>query len=114
MELLHVGPLPGAALEAAADFHTRLLPAVESTLGAGADPLTLVFLPAGYEHKAWRLAVVQGLARRYAPSRVNALESDQDTAIAAASRWLAGADAVTGQLLALDGNGAGSMLYSLE
>ncbi len=115
MELLHLGPLSQDALEAAADFHARLLPSVEMTLLGGADPLTLVFLPAdregGNDHRAWRLAVVQGLARRFAPSRINAVESDEAEAIAAASRWLEGAGGVTGQLLPLDGTGAGGVLY---
>jgi hypothetical protein len=115
-ELLHIGPLSDDALDAAADFHARLLPGIEATLGGGADPLTLVFLPAGYEHRAWRLAAVQGLARRFAPSRINALASGDGAAINAAARWLQGAGGVTGQLLALDGTGAdgtgaGPMLY---
>jgi len=110
-ELLHVGPLSDDALEAAADFHARLLTAVELTLTSGADPLTLIFLPASHEHRAWRLALVQGLARRFAPLRVNAVASDDAAAIGAAARWLESAGGVTGQLLALDGTGAGPMLY---
>lgn len=110
-ELLRIGPLSDDPLEAAADFHARLLPAVEATLGAGADPLLLVFLPAGHEHKAWRTAAVQGLARRFAPSRVNALESDESAAIDATACWLDGAAGVTGQLLPLDGIGAGPVVY---
>lgn len=106
-ELLHLGPLSDDALEAASDFHARLLPAIEATLMGGANPLTLVFLPAGPEHRGWRLAAVQGLARRFAPSRVNAVESDERTAIAAALAWLDDAGGVTGQLLPLNGNGAG-------
>jgi hypothetical protein len=111
MELLHLGPLSDDALEAAADFHARLLPSLEATMLAGADPLTLVFLPAGPEHRAWRLAVVQGLARRFAPSRINAVESDDEASTAACARWLDGAGGVTGQLLPLDGTGAGGVLY---
>ncbi|MCJ2178544.1 Rossmann fold domain-containing protein [Novosphingobium album (ex Hu et al. 2023)] len=111
MELLYAGPLADDPLDAAADFHARVLPGVEATLNAGANPLTLVFLPASYEHHAWRLAVVQGLARRFAPSRINAIETGEAAAADAASRWLDGASGVTGQLLPLDGNGAGSVLY---
>lgn len=111
MELLYAGPLADDPLDAAADFHARLLPGVEATLSAGADPLTLVFLPASHGHRAWRLAVVQGLARRFAPSRVNALECESEAAADAAARWLAGAPGVTGQLLPLDGNGAGPVVY---
>lgn len=117
-ELLHLGPLSDDALEAATDFHARLLPGIEATLSGGADPLTLVFLPAPcdlrHEHRAWRLAAVQGLARRFAPSRVNAVESDEGEAVIAAQRWLDGAGGVTGQLLPLDGNGAGGVLYPAE
>ncbi|GGB92294.1 hypothetical protein GCM10011494_08330 [Novosphingobium endophyticum] len=110
MELLRVGPLPEEPLAAAADFHSRILPGVEATLGGGADPLTLVFLPGDHEHRGWRLAAVQSLARAYAPSRVNAVESDDEAAIAAAGRWLAAAEGVTGQFLPLDGTGAGAVL----
>lgn len=110
MDLLHLGPLADDPLQAAADFHARLLPGIEATLGGGADPLTLVFLPAGHDHRGWRLAAVQGLARRFAPARVNAVESRDQAATAAAALWLAGAGGVTGQLLPLDSTGAGSML----
>lgn len=117
-EILHLGPLSDDALGAAADCHARLLPGIEATLAGGADPLTLVFLPLSseraHEHRAWRLALVQGLARRFAPSRVNAVESDDPQAVAAAADWLASAGAVTGQLLPLDGNGAGAVLYQAE
>ncbi|EIZ78835.1 hypothetical protein WSK_2378 [Novosphingobium sp. Rr 2-17] len=105
-DVLHLGPLAADPLEAAADLHARLLPAIEATLTGGADPLTLVFLPAPREHRAWRLALVQGLARRFAPSRVNAVEGDQPEAVAAAIEWLAGAQAMTGQLLPLEAVGA--------
>jgi len=54
---------------------------------------------------------VQGLARRFAPSRINAVESDNEAATAACARWLDGAGGVTGQLLPLDGTGAGGVLY---
>ena len=113
-ELLHIGPLADDPLDAAADFHARLLPGIEASLSGGADPLTLVFLPAGHEHRGWRLAAVQGLARRFAPSRVNALESDMPAATAAAADWLAAAPGVTGHVLPLDGTGAGKVLYSQE
>jgi len=110
MELLRVGPLPEEPLAAAADFHARVLPGIEATLGAGADPLTLVFLPGSHRHRAWRLAAIQSLARAFAPSRVNGVESDDEAAIAVACDWLAGAGAVTGQFLPLDGTGADPML----
>lgn len=109
-ELLYTGPLADDPLDAASDFHARVLPGVERALGGGADPLTLVFEPAGAEHRAWRLAVVQGLARRFAPSRVNALETDSAQALAATQAWLQDVPVITGQLFALDGNGAMSMV----
>lgn len=110
MDLLRVGPLPEEPLAAAADFHTRILPAAEAALRGGAGALTLVFLPGDHRHRGWRLAAIQSLARAYAPSRVNALESDDEAAIAAACQWLGGAGAITGQLLPLDGTGAGPVL----
>lgn len=109
-ETLHVGPLPEEPLAAAADFHARILPGVDATLRGGADPLTLIFLPGDHRHREWRLAAVQSLARAFAPSRVNAVESDDEAAIAAACEWLSGAEGITGQLLPLDGTGAGRVL----
>jgi hypothetical protein len=55
--------------------------------------------------------VVQELAREYAPARVNAIESGEEQAIAAAAAYLSEAKGVTGQLLALDGKGAAPVLY---
>ncbi len=109
-DLLYVGPLSADPLEASVDFHARILPGIEFALGGGANPLTLVFEPASAQHRAWRLATVQGLARRYAPSRVNAVETDSAEALAATRDWLDGLGAITGQLFALDGNGAMSMV----
>ncbi|WP_239000608.1 Rossmann fold domain-containing protein [Novosphingobium pentaromativorans] len=108
--MLRVGPLPEEPLAAAADFHARLLPGIEAALRGGADPLTIVFLPAGHAHRGWRLAAIQSLARTFAPSRVNAVESDGEAEIAAALDWLGDAAGVTGQILTLDGTGAGPVL----
>lgn len=104
--MLRVGPLPEEPLAAAADFHALVLPGIEATLRGGSDPLTLVFLPADHRHRGWRLAAIQSLARAFAPSRVNGIESDDEAAIAVTGEWLAGAEGVTGQLLPLDGTGA--------
>jgi len=98
------------ALEAAARFHAGVLPEILAALARAPGHLTLVFAPADHTHGGWRLAAVQNLAREHAPMRVNALVSDDETAIAAAERYLAGAGGVTGQLLPLDGNGAGEVL----
>jgi len=109
--LFRVGALPERAVEASAEFHRRVLPLVQAELDKRPDHLVLVFAPADHTHHGWRLAVVQGLAREHAPLRVNALSADDEAAIAAAQRYLDGAGGVTGQLLPLDGNGAGEVLF---
>ena len=113
MELLRVGALPGDALAAAAEFHEKVLPEVLALLNppaSGMDCVTLVFSPADYTHRGWRLAAVQGLAREYAPRRVNAVASDEEVAIAAACAYLERAEGVTGQYLRLDSAGAGEVV----
>lgn len=105
--ILRVAALPEDALDAAARFHAEILPQARRSLESGPDHLTLVFAPAGHAHRGWRLAAVRELARQAAPRRVNALESVDEAAIAAAARYLELAPGVTGQLLPLDGNGAG-------
>ncbi|TCM17293.1 hypothetical protein EDF56_106410 [Novosphingobium sp. PhB165] len=107
--ILRVGPLAENPLDAAAQFHADVLPRARAMLAAG-SALTLVFAPADHTHRGWRLAAVQGLSRDHAPLRVNALESDEDVAIAAAAAYLSAAEGITGQLLQLDGTGAGAML----
>ena len=111
MALVRVEGLPEEPLAAAARFHADVLPLIRAELEAGADHVTLVFAAAGHAHRGWRLAAVQELAREYAPARVNGIESFEQAAIAAAQAFLSGANGVTGQLLALDGKGAGPVLY---
>lgn len=110
MALARVAQLPGEPLAAAAEFHARVLPGIRGELNDAPDHLTLVFAPADHSHRGWRLAAVQELAREYAPTRVNGIESDDDAAIAAGAAYLSGANGLTGQLLALDGKGAGPVL----
>jgi len=118
MARFDVGPLPGEALAAAADFHARVLVDVRAALAETRDHLTLVFPSADHTHRAWRLAAVQGLAREHAPLRVNAIEAGgeaggeagDEAGIAAALAWLGTAPGVTGQLLPLDATGAGGAL----
>lgn len=110
MGLLRVGALPDDALVAAAEFHERILSQVRAADG---EDLVLVFEPANHEHRGWRLAVVQQLARDQAPRRVNAIESDDQAATAAAVEYLENAPGLTGQLLRLDRNGAGALLSSM-
>ena len=115
--LLRVGPLPVASLAASAEFTTRVLPKVLAALATPlpslkAEGLLLVFSPAQPRHRAWRLAVIQELARVYAPLRINAVESDDEAAITAAAAYLDTAAAITGQYLPLDGKGAGHVVTS--
>jgi len=65
------------------------------------EDLVLVFPPAPYDHRGWRLAAVQDLARALAPRRVNGVAGDDERAIEQAVAWLAEAPGVTGQLLAV-------------
>lgn len=110
MTVLRVGSLAPAPLAAAAQFHAEVLPRALQALEQG-DDLVLVFAPADHTHTAWRRAAVQELARAHTPVRVNALAGDSEAAISAATNYLACAPGVTGQLLPLDGTGAGAMLY---
>jgi hypothetical protein len=112
MATLVVGLLPQNALDAAAVFHADALPRARAALVAPGDDLALVFGPASPEHRGWRLAAVQQLARDHAPRRVNAIEGDGEQAIAAALAFLEQAPGLTGQLLKLDGNGADALLSS--
>ena len=100
--------LPHGPAAAAAHFYARELPAVEAALD---EDLVLIFPPAGYEHRGWRLAAVQDLARARAPLRVNAVAGEDVSAIAAAVAYLDLAQGVTGQYLPLDGQGAGVCLH---
>jgi hypothetical protein len=101
--------LPTAPLDAAADFYTTELPEIRDDADILAEhDLVLVFAPAGHEHRSWRLAAVQELAREFAPRRVNAVVGDDEDAIMAAMRFLDAAPGITGQLLAVDAVGAGN------
>ena len=110
MALFRVGKLPDAATAASAAFHAEVLPEIARVLAGIPDHLVIVFPPADHAHRAWRLAVVQSLAREKVPLRINAVESDDDAAIAAAHSYLARAEGLTGQLLPLDGHGAGAVV----
>lgn len=110
MALFYVEPLPDDALSAAAMFHGLALPKIIAELATTREPLTLVFDPADHTHRGWRRAAVATLARKRAPRRVNAVESLDEAAVEAASRYLDEADGVTGQLFMLDGAGAGEVI----
>lgn len=105
--VLRVAELPERPLDAAAAFHAGQLSGARAIL-AEADALVLVFRPATYEHRSWRLALVQELAREAAPKRVNGIVGDDEAAIAETRAYLDRAPGVTGQLLAVDGNSGGN------
>lgn len=102
--VVRIGSLPDGALEAAREFHATVLPQAMAQMGPrpGSD-LVLVFPAAPYDHRAWRAAAVQDLARVAAPVRVNALSGGDEEGVAEALAYLAAAPGVTGQLLAVDG-----------
>jgi len=104
MAVFRVGPLPEGAVEAASRFHADLLPQALALLPDPPHPgeaLTLVFPSAPHDHRAWRLAVLEDLARAAAPVRVNGVVGDDEAAIAEALAFLEAAPGVTGQLLAV-------------
>lgn len=107
MALYRVGNLPQQATSAAAIFHAEKLPDVLAAIAGKPDHLALLFEPADHSHRGWRLAMIQNLAREYPPVRVNGLEGDDEAAIAATLAYLAQAPGVTGQMLPIDGKGAG-------
>ncbi|MGZ3173573.1 MAG: Rossmann fold domain-containing protein [Croceibacterium sp.] len=96
--VLQVAGLPENALDAAAVFHAEWLPRAR----AGKEDLVLVFPSATYNHRGWRLAAIQDLAREASPRRINAVAGDDAGAIAKTVAWLAQAPGITGQLLAVD------------
>jgi hypothetical protein len=96
--VLRIEGLPESALDAAAAFHTEWLPRARAD-----GDLVLVFPAAPYDHRGWRLAAVQDLAREAAPKRVNAVAGEDEQAIAETLAWLSAAPGITGQLLAVDG-----------
>ena len=86
--VLRIEGLPRGALDAAAEFHSRHLHQARAAL-ADCDALALVFAPAAYNHRGWRLAAVQDLAREATPKRVNAVAGDNAGAIGETLAWLA-------------------------
>ena len=96
--VLRIEGLPDGALDAAARFHAEWLGRARDALGSD-DALVLIFSPAAYDHRAWRLAAIQGLAREVAPKRTNGVVGDDRSATDETVNWLAGAPGITGQLL---------------
>ena len=100
--VLRAEGLPSEPLDAAVAFYRGCLPLARAAIADGQD-LALIFAPARPEHRAWRLAAVQELAREAVPFRVNALVGTDEHALHAMLDWLAQAEAITGQLLTVDG-----------
>jgi len=96
--VLRIEGLPESALDAAAHFHSEWLPKARDELRA-AESLALIFSVATHEHRGWRLAVVQELAREAAPKRVNGVVGDDLPATGQTTGWLVDAPGITGQLL---------------
>lgn len=105
MAVLTVAGLEGGPLDAAADFHARIVPQARALLANGSRSLCLVLSPAGPEHAGWRLAAIQSLAREAAPARVNAVIGADPAGVEQTAAWLAAAEAITGECLTLDGAG---------
>ena len=108
--LYEIETLPDSALDAAKLFHATHLDGIENTVNLSGGSFIVAFPPADHSHRAWRLAAIQELARRFAPIRVNGIESDHCPAKLAARDYIENAPGLTGQLLKLDGNGAGALL----
>lgn len=109
--VFQLAELPEAPLDAAAYFFAEHMAFIRELLAGEADipgfsgdldALALVFPAEGKDHRGWRLAVVQELAREAAPLRVNGVEGDDPEPIDAVTDWLAQAPGITGQLLAAD------------
>jgi len=101
-QIIPIIDLPADPLGAAVKFYSLELPRIRQNLHAvmTAD-VVLVFRPAGHEHHAWRLAAVQGLAREFAPVRVNGVAGDDEIAVNDAGLFLNAAPGITGQFLAV-------------
>lgn len=99
--------LPESALEATEVFHSAWRERFETLLGK-ADDLAVILPGAPHDHLDWRKAAARDLARAHAPKRVNIVVGDDRSAIAAALAYLAAAPGVTGQVLPVDGAGAGN------
>ena len=93
------GSPPGAASTATPHHHaaSRRGPPPRAR-----EDLVIILRPAPYDHRAWRLAAIQDLARAAAPTRVNGVVGHDEGAIAETLVWLEAAPGVTGQLLAVE------------
>jgi len=101
--------LPDDPLDAAQDFYKSTLPTIRDILAEGLpdapwkledlDLIIIRFPHADHAHLAWRIAVVQELAREAVPVRVNAIAGGSETAAEEVVALLSDAPGITGQLL---------------
>jgi hypothetical protein len=97
-----VDGLPDGPLDAAAEFHAIHLPRIRHDSRAPTvSSLVVVFEAAGHEHRGWRLAAIQELAREFAPMRVNGVAGDDPRAVDEATCFFNDAPGITGQLVAV-------------
>ena len=105
MKRVAVDDLPGEPLAAAGIFHQHWLPHIEMLLDSGKDVM-ITLAAADHTHREWRRALSAGLARAYAPRRVN-LVAGKSAALDAVEDYLNAAPGITGQYLETDETGAG-------
>lgn len=106
MRVVEARGFPANPTDAATVFVQTAVPEVRAALEAGEDSVCIVFDPAEYTHRAWRLAAVQSLAREAAPARINGIAAADGPDVPAAFAYLSRAPGVTGQYLQLDSQGA--------
>ncbi|MCB2065971.1 MAG: hypothetical protein KDE15_04940 [Erythrobacter sp.] len=97
--LVEVTGLPAAPIDAAAAFHRDFVDQIRRYAREG--DVVVVFDHADHDHRAWRLAAVQELAREAAPHRVNGVEGEDVQQVSETLFYLQSASGVTGQLLEL-------------
>ena len=95
--------LPDSPLDAAAEFYTRIVPAVREVMARSSD-LAIMFDPADHTHSAWRLSAIQELAREAVPCRINGVVAQRSNldGTAQALQFVHDNPGVTGQLLAVE------------
>lgn len=106
-QVVRIDDLPEGALDAAEAFHCSWRARLEAVL-AEADELVIVLPRAPHHHDDWSRAAARDLARAHAPKRVNIVVGEDPSAISAALAYLERAPGVTGQVLPVDGIGAGN------
>lgn len=93
--------LPADPIDAAAAFHSGVVPTVKQALALESD-VVLLFDRADAIHDGWRLAAVRDLARMATPARVNAAAGADGAAMDEVLAYLAAAPGITGQVLIVD------------